>query len=100
MNLQNYDWLLVGCHHISEVAIAYFPNYAHNCSAVKALHRSFREHSRLLEELSDAGYTPKTTHLTPIQIVATVRYWGLPSAVGEMVEKNPYLSVPKNFRKI
>jgi len=36
MDNQSFDWLLHGCHALSEVAVAYFPNYQYNCSAVKA----------------------------------------------------------------
>lgn len=100
MKKKNFDWLLVGCHHISEVAIAYYPNYAYSCSAVKALRRSFQEHSHLLQELTDAGYTTKTSHLTPMQISVVIRYWGLPDHPEEVVEKNPYLRVPKTYGKI
>lgn len=100
MNSENYDWLLVGCHNITAVANAYFPNYACSNSAVKAMRTTLKEHSLLMQELVDAGYTAKTTHLTPIQSSAIVRHWGLPSAVELMIEKNPYLAVPKNFRKI
>lgn len=27
MDNQSFDWLLHGCHVLSEVAVAYFPNY-------------------------------------------------------------------------
>ena len=100
MKKRSFDWLLVGCHHISEVAVAYYPNYVYNVSAVKALRRSFQEHSHLLRELTDAGYTAKTVHLTPMQIAVVIRYWGLPDQPEEMIEKNPYLRVPKTYGKI
>lgn len=67
MKHQSYDWLLVGCHLITEVAVAYYPHYAHNSSAVKSFRRVLRENSLLSQELADAGYTLNTTHVTPIQ---------------------------------
>lgn len=100
MTLKNYDWMLVGCHHISEVAVAYFTNYASNRSAVEAFRRSINETPGLLEELTNEDYSPKTIHLTPVQIAVIVRHWGFPSCVGEMIEKNPYLAVPKIHGKI
>ena len=30
MDNQSFDWLLHGCHALSEVAVAYFPNYQYN----------------------------------------------------------------------
>lgn len=101
MNLEkNYNWLLEGCHHISEVAVAYYPNYAHNSSAVKALRRSITEHALLLKELTAEGYTRKTMHLTPKQILILVSFWGMPDYVKDAIDKNPYLTVSRKFGKI
>ena len=33
---QSFECLLEGCHRIADVAVAYYPNYAYACSAVKA----------------------------------------------------------------
>ena len=63
---QSFEWLLEGCHRIADVAVAYYPNYAYACSAVKALRRSIAEHACLLKDLTDQGYTARTAHLTPI----------------------------------
>lgn len=30
MDNQSFDWLLHGCHALSEMAVAYFPNYQDN----------------------------------------------------------------------
>lgn len=30
MDNQSFDWLLHGCHVLSEMAVAYFPNYQYN----------------------------------------------------------------------
>ena len=58
MDNQSFDWLLHGCHVLSEVAVAYFPNYQYNCSAVKAFRRIIKEHAVLLNQLTEAGFTP------------------------------------------
>lgn len=100
MSKQSYDWLLVDCHHITEVAVAYFPNYSHNSSAVKAFRRSLGEHESLMKDLVEAGYTGKTLHLVPVQLAAIVRHWGPPDEVREMLKKHPHLSVPRLNRKI
>ena len=52
---QSFEWLLEGCHRIADVAVAYYPNYAYACSAVKALRRSIAEHACLLKDLTDQG---------------------------------------------
>ena len=100
MKEQSYDWLLEGCHHITEVAVAYYPHYSYGYSAVKALRRSFSEHVLLLEALTAEGYTAKTTHLTPKQIIVIISFWGMPDHVKDTIGKNPYLAVPKKFGKI
>lgn len=99
MKNQSYDWLLEGCHHITEVAVAYYPHYAHNYSAVRTLRCSIAEHAQMLEDLTAEGYTDKTMHLTPKQIGIIVYYWGLPTYVKDGIEKNPYLTVPKRHGK-
>ena len=43
MKIKSYDWLLCGCHALSEVAIAYFPNFQYNSSAVRAFRRTITE---------------------------------------------------------
>ena len=59
---QSFEWLLEGCHRIADVAVAYYPNYAYACSAVKALRRSIAEHACLLKDLTDQGYTATDRH--------------------------------------
>ena len=78
---QSFEWLLEGCHRIADVAVAYYPNYAYACSAVKALRRSIAEHACLLKDLTDQGYTARTAHLTPVQIGILLSYWGMPEDV-------------------
>lgn len=87
MDNQSFDWLLHGCHALSEVAVAYFPNYQYNCSAVKAFRRIIKEHAVLLNQLTEAGFTPHTTTLTPQQIAIIVRFWGTPALVYEMIKR-------------
>ena len=94
-----FEWLLEGCHRIADVAVAYYPNYAYACSAVKALRRSIAEHACLLKDLTDQGYTARTAHLTPVQIGILLSYWGMPDHVKDMTVKNPYLLVSKKYAK-
>lgn len=96
---QRFEWLLEGCHRIADVAVAYYPNYAYACSAVKALRRSIAEHACLLKDLTDQGYTTRTAHLTPVQIGILLSYWGMPDHVKDMTVKNPYLLVSKKYAK-
>ena len=65
MKIKSYDWLLCGCHALSEVAIAYFPNFQYNSSAVRAFRRTITEHPALPQQLTEAGFTPdrKSTRL-------------------------------------
>ena len=97
---QSFEWLLEGCHRIADVAVAYYPNYAYACSAVKALRRSIAEHACLLKDLTDQGYTARTAHLTPVQIGILLSYWGMPDHVKDMAVKNPYLLVSKKYAKL
>ena len=100
MKIKSYDWLLCGCHALSEVAIAYFPNFQYNSSAVRAFRRTITEHPALPQQLTEAGFTPHTQTLTPQQIAAIVRCWGTPALVYEMIKENPYLAIPKIRKKI
>lgn len=100
MKMKSYDWLLYGCHALSEVAVVYFPSYQYNSSAVRAFRRTIKEHSTLPEQLAEAGFTPRTSTLTPQQIAAIVKCWGMPALVFDMIEENPYLAIPKMRKKI
>lgn len=100
MKEQSFEWMLQGCHSITEIAVAYFPNYQYDCSAVNSLRRAIKGHASLLAELTEAGFTHKTTILTPKHILALVRQWGMPLLVKEAIDKNPYLFVPKMVEKI
>ena len=100
MKDQSYDWLLEGCHHISEVAVAYYPNYASDNSSVRVLRRTITEHAAMFEALTAEGYTRKTVHLTPKQIGIIVYFCGLPSHVKDCIDRNPTFAVPKKGGKI
>lgn len=96
---QSFEWLLEGCHRIADVAVAYYPNYAYACSAVKALRRSIAEHACLLKDLTDQGYTARTAHLTPRTDRHPPELLGMPDHVKDMTVKNPYLLVSKKYAK-
>lgn len=63
MDNQSFGRLLHGCHVLSEVVVAYFPNYQHNCSAVKAFRRTIKEHAVLLNQLTETGFTFETSFI-------------------------------------
>ena len=90
---QSFEWLLEGCHRIADVAVAYYPNYAYACSAVKALRRSIAEHACLLKDLTDQGYTARTAHLTPVQIGILLSYWGMPDHVMPLLVFDLYYDI-------
>ena len=89
MKERNFDWLLQGCHPLSEVAQAYYP-CEYNSSSI----RSFRKHSQgipqLYADLLEAEYTDKVTTLTPLQIAIVIRHLGVPNQAKEELEKQPF----------
>lgn len=50
MKEQSFEWMLQGCHSITEIAVAYFPNYQYDCSAVNALAPGHKRHASLLAD--------------------------------------------------
>lgn len=95
----NYDWLLDGCHPRSAVAVAYFGNYLHACSAVKAFLRTLRKNIALLSELEAAEFSlAKTSVLTPRQIAILVEHWGMPAKARDTVNRFPHLLESKLHR--
>ena len=68
--------------------------------SAEQMRQLIKEHAVLLSQLTEAGFTPHTTTLTPQQIAIIVRFWGMPSLVSEMIKKNSYLAVPKMKKKI
>ena len=53
---------------------------------MKAFRRIIKEHAVLLNQLTEAGFTPHTTTLTPQQIAIIVRFWGTPAFIGYVGE--------------
>lgn len=77
MKRNNYDWLLFGCHPISDVAMAYCP-CEHTTSSTRAFRKLVKLYPRLYASLCDSGYTEHLTTLVPLQIAAVIREWGMP----------------------
>lgn len=50
----NFDWLLQGCHPLSEVAQAYFP-CMHNSSAVRSFRKTRQGNCRLVCRAAGSG---------------------------------------------
>lgn len=82
----NFDWLLQGCHPLSEVAQAYFP-CMHNSSAVRSFRKHVKEIADLYAGLLEVGYTDQITTLTPLQIAVLIRYLGLPNQARREMEQ-------------
>lgn len=77
MKERNFDWMFQGCHPLSEVAQAYYP-CEHNSSSIRSFRKHVKELPKLYADLLEAGYTDKTTMLTPLQIAAIIRGLELP----------------------
>ena len=69
MKQTDYEWMLFGCHPVSDVAMAYC-----SCEHTTSSTRAFRK----LAKLCRYGYTERTTTLVPLQIAAIIREWGMP----------------------
>ena len=77
MKQTDYDWLLFGCHPISDVAMAYCP-CEHTTSSTRAFRRLVKLCPRLYDTLCQTGYTEHFNTLLPVQIAAVIREWGMP----------------------
>ncbi len=77
MKQTDYDWLLFGCHPISNVAMAYCP-CEHATSSTRAFRKLVKSYPRLYDDLCRYGYTEHFTTLVPLQIAAVIREWGMP----------------------
>lgn len=86
MKERNFDWMFQGCHPLSEVAQAYYP-CEHNSSSIRSFRKHVKELPKLYADLLEAGYTDKTTMLTPLQIAVIIRGLGAPDQAKEEVEK-------------
>lgn len=86
MKEKNYDWMLSGCHPVSEVAQAYLQS-DYNSSAARALRRRIKDFPKLHAELLEAEYTESSPILTPIQIAILIRHWGEPGIARKELTK-------------
>lgn len=77
MKHPDYDWMLFGCHPISDIAMAYCP-CEHATSSTRAFRRLLRLYPKLYAELCKNGYTEHFTILTPLHIAAVIRELGMP----------------------
>lgn len=77
MRQTDYDWLLFGCHPVSDVAMAYCP-CEHTTSSTRAFRKLVKLYPRLYASLCESGYTDHITTLVPIQVASLVREWGMP----------------------
>ena len=77
MKHPDYDWMLFGCHLISDIAMAYCP-CEHATSSTRAFRRLLRLYPKLYAELCKNGYTEHFTILTPLHIAAVIRELGMP----------------------
>ena len=77
MKQTDFDWLLFGCHPVSDVAMAYCP-CEHTTSSTRAFRKLVKLFPRLYACLNKAGYTERLTTLVPLQIAAVIREWGMP----------------------
>lgn len=77
MKQNDYDWLLFGCHPISDVAMAYCP-CEHTTSSTRAFRRLVENFPRLYDALCQSGYDKHSTILVPLQIAIVIREWGMP----------------------
>ena len=60
MKERNFDWLLQGCHPLSEVAQAYYP-CEYNSSSIRSFRKHIKGIPQLYADLLEAEYTDKVT---------------------------------------
>ncbi|RHD19441.1 DUF4248 domain-containing protein [Bacteroides stercoris] len=72
MKQTDYEWMLFGCHPVSDVAMAYC-SCEHTTSSTRAFRKLVKLYPRLYEALCRYGYTERTTTLVPLQIAAIIR---------------------------
>lgn len=75
---EHYEHLTESFQTVSEIAQAYFPNYAHACSAIRKFRKEVQRDVRLSETLGETGYTSKALQLTPKQVGIIYTHWGVP----------------------
>lgn len=86
MKQSNYDFLLFGCHSVSEVAMAYYP-CEHTTSSTRAFRKLVKLYPQLYATFCKHGYTEHATTLVPLQIAALIREWGMPGEAFLEVQK-------------
>ena len=64
MKQTDYEWMLFGCHPVSDVAMAYC-SCEHTTSSTRAFRKLVKLYPRLYEALCRYGYTERTTTLVP-----------------------------------
>lgn len=77
MKDQNFNWLLEGCHSVSEVARTYSPS-EYSTSSTRTFRKNLKRFPILYSELLDAEYSDSTPIMTPLQITILIRHWGMP----------------------
>lgn len=82
----SFDWMLIGCHPLSEVASAYFPGMRVD-SAARRFRRQVLRFPKLRAALGEMEYTEHTTMLLPVHIAAVVCAWGMPGTARQEVER-------------
>lgn len=75
---EHFEHLTESFHTVSEIAQAYFPNYAHARSAVRRFRKEVERDARLGAALEETEYTSATLQLTPRQIGIIYSQWGVP----------------------
>lgn len=83
---ENFDWMLVGGHPVSDVAAAYFPGVRPD-SATRTFRNQIHQYPALYKTLCEAGYTDHLHMLLPVHIAAIVRAWMMPGAALREAER-------------
>lgn len=78
MQQNHYQHLAESFRPVSEIAVAYFPNYEHARSAIRKFRCEVEKDSVLKAGLTEAGYTPTALQLSPRQIKIIFERWGVP----------------------
>ncbi|MCD8183066.1 MAG: DUF4248 domain-containing protein [Bacteroides sp.] len=75
---EHYEHLTESFQTVSEIAQAYFPNYAHARSAVRRFRKEVERDAQLGAALGETDYVPETLMLTPKQVGIIYLHWGVP----------------------
>jgi len=77
MKTQKYDWMLIGCHSVAEIASVYFRS-DYSSSNARSLKRLIKCRADFYAEMLEAEYNEHDSILTPMQIAIIIRHMGLP----------------------